>query len=252
MQESEAARKKEAQLLDQEAEMMKQVLELSLREEEAAKERKRKEEMETQIAMEKARIEAENAAALQKKNEELDELKAQLADAKEKHERELAAQKEADLQAQRENLKQAMADLKVETEGSATEKILAKTQTQFHADETFDDRKQKLKNYQQKTAMGVMSKVASFGLLASIPKMLAGSMETFEVSKAVGTLKLTRSRKKIQTYGNDDQKMTMGWLFKLVYCIYKWFFVSVYYYSFPFVVISLPLFELTYLHKVLS
>ena len=84
--------------------MMKQVLELSLREEEAAKERKRKEEMETQIAMEKARIEAENAAALQKKNKELDELKAQLADAKEKHERELVAQKEADLQAQRENL----------------------------------------------------------------------------------------------------------------------------------------------------
>jgi hypothetical protein len=61
-----------------------------------------------------------------------------------------------------------------------------------------------LKNYQQKTAFNIMSKVASFGLLASIPKMLAGSMETFEVSKSVGTLKLTRSRKKIQEFGNED------------------------------------------------
>lgn len=150
--------------------MMKQVLELSLREEEAAKERKRKEEMETQIAMEKARIEAENAAALQKKNEELDELKAQLADAKGKHERELVAQKEADLQAQRENLKQAMADLKVEAEGSATEKILAKTQTQFHADETFDDRKQKLKNYQQKLTDARQTQMMSFYALADEEK----------------------------------------------------------------------------------
>lgn len=63
-----------------------------------------------------------------------------------------------------------MADLKVETEGSATEKILAKTQTQFHADETFDDRKQKLKNYQQKLTDARQTQMMSFYALADEEK----------------------------------------------------------------------------------
>lgn len=100
-----------------------------------------------QIAVEKAKIEAENAAVLQKKNEELDDLKNQLADAKKKHEEELAAKKAEDLQAQHKSLKQAMADLKVEKDGTATEKILSKTCANFNTDDTFDDRKEKLKNY---------------------------------------------------------------------------------------------------------
>ena len=107
-----------------------------------------------------------------------------------------------------------------------------------------------VKNLQQKSATGVMFKFASFGLIAGIPKMLAGSMETFEASKSVGTLKLTRSRKRIQKLGNEDQKIVCGWLFNPIYSIYKWFFVSVYYYFFPFVVIFLPLFKLAYLHQL--
>jgi hypothetical protein len=94
-----------------------------------------------------------------------------------------------------------------------------------------------------------MTKFAGFGLVVSIPKMLAGSMETFEVSKSVGSLKLTRSRKKIAKWGSEDQKLVLGGLFNAVYGLYKWFFVSVYYYFFPFVVIFLPLFKLAYLHQ---
>lgn len=107
-----------------------------------------------------------------------------------------------------------------------------------------------VKNIQQTTALGIMTKFASFGLVAGIPKMLAGSMETFEASKSVGALKLTRSRKKIREYGNEDQKIAGGWLFNIVYGLMKWFFVAVYYYFFPFVIIFLPLFKLAYLHDL--
>jgi hypothetical protein len=93
-----------------------------------------------------------------------------------------------------------------------------------------------------------MTKFAGFGLVGGIPKMLSGSMETFEASKSVGTLKLTRSRKRISKLGNEDQKIVMGWLFNLVYSLIKWFFISVYYYFLPFVVIFIPLLKLATLH----
>ena len=58
------------------------MMELSLKEDEAAKEKARREELQMQIALEKAKIEAENAAALQAKNEEVEQLKAEVAAAK--------------------------------------------------------------------------------------------------------------------------------------------------------------------------
>lgn len=61
-----------------------------------------------------------------------------------------------------------------------------------------------LKNIQQKSPFAILTKFAGFGLVAGIPKMLAGSMETFEISKSVGKLSLTRSRKRIGMLGNED------------------------------------------------
>ena len=78
LQQSEEAGKKEAQLQDQEAEMLRQVMDLSLKEMEAYREKQRHEEMQTQIALEKTKIEAANQAALEKKNEELKQLREQL------------------------------------------------------------------------------------------------------------------------------------------------------------------------------
>ena len=68
-------------------------MELSRKEDEAAKEKARREELQMQIAVEKAKLEAENAAALQAKNEELDKLKAELAGAKKQQEQESEAKR---------------------------------------------------------------------------------------------------------------------------------------------------------------
>ena len=66
------------------------------------------------------------------------------------------------MQLQHENLKQAMADLQIVNEGTATEKILAQTQQNFFNDETFDDRKEKLKNYKEKVYNENQNKMMSF------------------------------------------------------------------------------------------
>jgi hypothetical protein len=36
----------------------------------------------------------------------------------------------------------------------------------------------------------------------------------------------------------------------LVYCVFKWFFISFYYYFFPMVVIFVPLAKITYLYNL--
>ena len=94
------------------------------------------------LMMEKAKVEAENQEVLRKKDEELEQLKAQLDAAKAEAEEQLKAKNAAELKLQHENLQQAMVDLQVvqekKEEPSSTQKILEKTS--FIEDESFDDR----------------------------------------------------------------------------------------------------------------
>jgi hypothetical protein len=72
-------------------------------------------------------------------------------------------------------------------------------------------------------------------------------MEYFDVQKAVGKLTLKKSRKvAISQQGG----MTAAAGLNLVYCLFKWFFISFYYYFFPFVVIFVPLAKITYLYNM--
>lgn len=72
-------------------------------------------------------------------------------------------------------------------------------------------------------------------------------MEGFDVSGSVGKLTLKKSRK---TAVSQQAGMTMGWILNVVYCLWKWFFISFYYYFFPFVVIFVPLAKITYLYNL--
>ena len=65
-------------MINQEAEMLKQVMELSLKEHETSKEKQRQEELKKQFAIEKSKIEAESQALLKQKEEEVRKLKEQL------------------------------------------------------------------------------------------------------------------------------------------------------------------------------
>jgi len=64
--------------------MLQQIIELSLRESEQSKDMVRQQELHNQILLEKSKIEAENQIALKKKEEEMDELRKQLAEAQKK------------------------------------------------------------------------------------------------------------------------------------------------------------------------
>jgi len=107
-----------------------------------------------------------------------------------------------------------------------------------------------MKSIDQKTPTNVINKFVGFALILSVPKLLHGSMEYFDVSKAVGKLTLKKSRKAVQAQIGTKDKIAYSWVLNLVYCIFKWFFISFYYYFFPFVVIFFPLVKLTYLYNL--
>jgi hypothetical protein len=74
-------------------------------------------------------------------------------------------------------------------------------------------------------------------------------MEELKVSGAVakqGKLVLKKSRK-FSVASENKEGMSGRWALNLVYCFFKWFFIGFYYYFFPFVVIFIPLFKITYL-----
>jgi hypothetical protein len=100
-----------------------------------------------------------------------------------------------------------------------------------------------LKSSDQKKPQDVIAKFVGFGLILSIPKLLHGTMESFEVSSSVGKLILKKSRK-------DAVSKQGGVALNLIYCLFKWFFISFYYYFFPFVVIFVPLAKITYLYNL--
>ena len=99
---------------------------------------------------------------------------------------------------------------------------------------------------EQKTPTAVISKFVGYSTLISIPGALHGSMEGFQVTSAVGKLTLKKSRKAHA----QQRTMTVGWLFNILYCVWKWFFISFYYYFFPFLVIFFPLAKITYLYNL--
>ena len=107
-----------------------------------------------------------------------------------------------------------------------------------------------MKSFDQKKPQDVIVRFVGFGLVLSVPKLLHPAMEGFEVPKAVGKLTLTKSRKQSLAESTNKKAMASGWLLNVVYCLFKWFFVSFYYYFFPFVVIFAPLFKITYLYNL--
>lgn len=104
-----------------------------------------------------------------------------------------------------------------------------------------------MKSISQSTPSEVISKFVGFALILSVPGLLHGSMEGFTVPSAVGKLHLKKSRKAVVS-GQDG--LTFGFVLNIVYCLFKWFFISFYYYFFPFVVIFVPLAKITYLYNL--
>lgn len=105
-----------------------------------------------------------------------------------------------------------------------------------------------LKSSDQKKPADVIAKFVGFGLILSVPKLLHGTMESFEIPKSVGKLTLKKGRK--AAVAQQQGGIALAWTLNLVYCLFKWFFVSFYYYFFPFVVIFAPLAKITYLYNL--
>jgi hypothetical protein len=99
----------------------------------------------------------------------------------------------------------------------------------------------------QKTPTNVISKFVGYSSILGIPSVLHGSMEGFQVTGSVGKLILKKSRK---TFVSQQGSMGVAWLFNIIYCVCKWFFISFYYYFFPFLVIFFPLAKITYLYNL--
>jgi hypothetical protein len=106
-----------------------------------------------------------------------------------------------------------------------------------------------MKSFDHKKPQDVIVRFVGFELVLSVPKLLHPAMEGFEVPKAVGSLVLTKSRKGALAISTNKKEMASGWVLNLVYCCFKWYFVSICYYFFPFVVIFALLFMITFLYN---
>lgn len=98
-------------------------------------------------------------------------------------------------------------------------------------------------------AADVITKFVAFGGLISIPGALGSSIEDFAISKAVGNLNLKKSRKWASSTLENKKMLPLGWLFNFLYCVAKWFYVTLYYYFFPFSCIIIPTIKLAYFEK---
>lgn len=107
-----------------------------------------------------------------------------------------------------------------------------------------------LKSIDQKSPQNVIVRFVGFALILNVPKLMIGSLEDFEIQKSVGKLVLNKGRKEAVSEDGFSSKLPGGPLFNFIYCVYKLFFKSLYFYFFPFVVIFIPLFQLTYLANV--
>jgi hypothetical protein len=78
-----------------------------------------------------------------------------------------------------------------------------------------------------------------FKIIIDIPTMYYGSLNS-PIKKKVGKLKSRRPRKQER---EADEKMTLHWLYNAFYVLNKWFFNSIFFYFFPFIVIFTPFFK---------
>lgn len=106
------------------------------------------------------------------------------------------------------------------------------------------------KSLDQKKPAAVIQRFVGFGLILNVPKLLIGSMEQFEVQKSVGKLMLTKSRKAVFSEPGYWLKMPAGALLHPIYWVCKRFYTGLYYYFFPFVMILIPMFKLTYFANI--
>jgi hypothetical protein len=78
-----------------------------------------------------------------------------------------------------------------------------------------------------------------FSLILNVPKLLHPSIESgLEVKASVGKLELRNGRKRVHHQNT---------VLNIIYCACKWFYISIYFYFFPLLVIFLPLMRIGYL-----
>ena len=106
------------------------------------------------------------------------------------------------------------------------------------------------KSLDQKKPSGVIQRFVGFALILNVPKLMISSMEVFEVQKSVAKLMLLKGRKAAYSEAGYWMKMPAGALLHPIYWLCKRFYTGLYFYFFPFVVILIPMFKLTYLANV--
>jgi hypothetical protein len=96
-----------------------------------------------------------------------------------------------------------------------------------------------MKSVDQKSPQNVIVRFVGFSLIISTPKLLHPSIEKgLEVKAAVGRLELRNGRKSgLNNYA----------LLNTIYCSWKWFYKSIYFYFFPLLVVFPPLIKITYI-----
>ena len=73
-------------------------------------------------------------------------------------------------------------------------------------------------------------------LIIDFPTMYYGTLSS-PIKSKVGKLKVKRARKAVR---DDDEKMPFHWFYNFVYVLNKWFFNSIYFYFFSFIVVFVP------------
>lgn len=107
-----------------------------------------------------------------------------------------------------------------------------------------------LKSIDQKKPQDVIVRFVGFSLILNVPKLMIGSLEQFDIQKSVSKLQLTKGRKEAVSEEGHSTRLPCAPILNFIYCVWKLFFNSLYFYFFPFVVIFIPLFQLTYLANV--
>lgn len=108
-----------------------------------------------------------------------------------------------------------------------------------------------VKSLNHKKPKDVISKFVGFATVLAVPKIMISSMEQFEQQKCVkDPLKATKGRKMALSEPGYWMKLPIGAILHPIYWIFKRAFTGFYFYFFPFVVILIPMFKLTYLANV--
>ena len=105
-----------------------------------------------------------------------------------------------------------------------------------------------LKSLDQKAPKDVIVRFVGFALILNVPKLMIGSLESFEIQKSVGKLTMKKGRKAAKADSGWSMKLPFGFLWTTIYWVYKRIYTGLYFYFFPFVIIFLPMVQLAVLH----